>query len=69
MRNDADIRVALGARSTTDPATLQRVIAALLAQLGGSLPAVPTHESPIRTGDFLERRTVTPLQHMSGSRP
>jgi len=49
-----------------DPATLRRVMAALLTQLGGALPVVAGHEPPGRPGDYLERRTFTPLRHVRG---
>ena len=49
-----------------DPATLHRVMAALLTQLGGALPVVAGHEPPGRPGDYLERRTFTPLRHVRG---
>ena len=52
--------------SATDPATLQRVITALLAQLGGTLPAADPHAGPGSAGQaapHLERRTFTPLSH------
>jgi hypothetical protein len=49
-----------------DPVTLRRVMTALLTQLGGVLPVVAEYEPPDRPGDYLERRTSTPLRHVRG---
>jgi hypothetical protein len=49
-----------------DLATLHRVRTALLTQLGGALPVAARHEPPDRPGDYLERRTFTPLRHVRG---
>lgn len=49
-----------------DPATLHRVITALLSQLGGALPVIEGHEPPDQPGDDLDRRTFTPLPHVRG---
>ena len=53
-------------RRTADLVTLRRVRAALLADLGGSMPARPPEpETGSREG--MERRTFTPLRHARGS--
>ena len=57
-------QAAFAAKCASDPATLQRVITALLGQLGGTLPAVPGHETLGRPGGSLERRTIPPLSYV-----
>lgn len=55
-------------RRTTDLATLRRVRAALLADLGGTMPATPSEPETSRA--VLERRTLTPLKplrHIRGA--
>ncbi|HXL94264.1 MAG TPA: hypothetical protein VN969_35480 [Streptosporangiaceae bacterium] len=61
---------AFAAGNATDPATLRRVHAALLGQLGGTLPALPVQEGgPAYPAGYLERRTFTPLRHVRGGQP
>jgi len=55
-------RSAFAARGATDPATLERVHAALLGQLGGTMPsAVPPAIGP---SGYLDQRTATPMSHL-----
>ncbi len=60
MRDDAAVWASCGAGSATDPATLQRVAAALRADLDGALLVLSVAEAPNRPGDALPRRTPTP---------
>jgi hypothetical protein len=59
-------QAALAARTSVDPATLGRVRAALLGQLGGALPVVPLQ--PAVSACYLDRRTVTLLRRPGGGR-
>jgi hypothetical protein len=58
---DVGERAVLAAERVTDPGTLARVAASLLAQLGGRMPEAPVIEGP---AGQLDRRTVTPLSHV-----
>jgi len=49
---------ALAAECANDPVTLKRVAAALLGQLGGTMPAAPA--PLIGPAGYLARRTATP---------
>jgi hypothetical protein len=46
------------ARTSTDRATLERVRAALLCQLGGTVPAAPAPR--LGPAGYMDRRAVTP---------
>ena len=60
-------QAALAARRRPDPATMERVRAALLYQLGGTMPAEPaTVPGP---PCHMDRRTVTPLAPVQARQP
>ena len=63
----AERQAARAAECVTDPVTLERVAAALLTQLGGTMPAEPaTVPGP---PCHMDRRTVTPLAPVQARQP
>jgi hypothetical protein len=60
-RGDADGRAALAARCVTDPATLERGVAALAPQ-APAVGALARHEHPYLPAGTLDRRTFSPVR-------